>query len=75
MIGGGGLIWSRMAPGTDVRARMGAAVGYATLIRASAGFEVAFGHFAPEPAPVAALAAGLRAKFYPKSILNPGLMG
>ena len=72
---GGGLIWARMAPGTDVRARMGSVVGYATLIRASAGFEGTFGHFAPEPAPVAALSAGLRAKFDPKSVLNPGLMG
>ena len=31
--------------------------------------------FQPEPAPIAALTRGLRQKFDPRGILNPGLMG
>jgi glycolate oxidase FAD binding subunit len=31
--------------------------------------------FHPEPAPVAAIAAGLRRRFDPAGILNPGRMG
>jgi glycolate oxidase FAD binding subunit len=30
--------------------------------------------FEPEPAPLARISAGLRAKFDPKGILNPGRM-
>jgi len=30
--------------------------------------------FQPEPAAVAALSAGLRAKFDPRGVFNPGLM-
>ncbi len=45
-----------------------------TLIRAGEGAKALWGVFHPEPAPLAALAAGLRAKFDPKGILNPGRM-
>jgi glycolate oxidase FAD binding subunit len=69
---GGGLIWVRIAPGTDLRARLGAVEGHATVIRADAAIMPVF---QPQPAPLAALAAGLRAKFDPRGILNPGLMG
>ena len=67
---GGGLVWVLITPGSDLRARLGAFQGHATLIRGS-------GHpvFQSEPAPVAALTRGLRARFDPKSILNAGLMG
>jgi glycolate oxidase FAD binding subunit len=68
---GGGLIWARMAPGVDLRARAGAFGGHATLIRAEAPPTPVF-H--PQPAPLAALAATLRARFDPRGILNPGLM-
>ncbi len=65
---GGGLIWTLMLEGRDPRAVMGA--GHATLVRGS-------GHarFQPEPAPLAAISAGLRQKFDPRGILNAGLMG
>lgn len=70
----GGLIWALAAPGQDLRARMGAP-GHATLVRASAETRAAIAPFHPEPAPLAAIAAGLRAKFDPRGIFNPGIMG
>jgi glycolate oxidase FAD binding subunit len=68
---GGGLVWLLTAPGVDLRARLGAIDGYATLIRSDSALPI----FAPEAAGIAALTKGLRAKFDPKGILNPGLMG
>ncbi|MGD9865447.1 MAG: glycolate oxidase subunit GlcE [Pseudodonghicola sp.] len=72
---GGGLIWARVAEGTDLRARAGSYDGHATLIRATPETRARLAMFQPQPAPLAALAAGLRAKFDPKGIFNPGLMG
>ena len=69
---GGGLVWVRTAPGTDLRARLGAFAGHATLLRADRPGAAAF---QPQPAPLAALAAALRRTFDPRGILNPGLMG
>ncbi len=66
---GGGLIWALMAPGSDLRARLPEGA-IATLVRGSGQ-----PRFHPEPAPVAALSAGLRRQFDPRGILNPGLMG
>jgi glycolate oxidase FAD binding subunit len=66
---GGGLVWAVVPKGTDVRARM-AVPGHATLMRGKG-----FARFHPEPEPLAALSAGLRAQFDPRQILNPGLMG
>lgn len=68
---GGGLIWLAAPAGTDVRGAMAGVDGHATLIRGTADVPT----FHPEPAPVAALGAGLRAKFDPRGILNPGAMG
>jgi glycolate oxidase FAD binding subunit len=67
---GGGLIWARVPDGTDLRTRLGAFDGHATLVRGAGQAK-----FQPEPAPVAALSRGLRARFDPKGILNTGLMG
>jgi glycolate oxidase FAD binding subunit len=72
---GGGRIWLLMPEGEDLRARLGAFDGHATLIRATAEVRARIAPFPPEPAPVAALSAGLRARFDPRGILNPGLMG
>ena len=66
---GGGLVWAVVPTGTDVRARM-AVPGHATLMRGDS-----FARFHPEPAPLAAISAGLRAQFDPRQILNAGLMG
>ena len=72
---GGGLVWLLVAPGTDLRGRLGDFAGHATLVRADAETHARLGTFHPEPAPLAAIAAGLRAKFDPRGVLNPGLMG
>ncbi|MDG3041709.1 FAD-binding protein [Roseicyclus marinus] len=71
---GGGLIWALVPEGTDLRARLGAFAGHATLVRASAETRARIAPFHPEPPPVAAVAAALKAKFDPRGILNPGLM-
>jgi glycolate oxidase FAD binding subunit len=71
---GGGLIWALVPEGTDVRATLGNFQGHATLVRASQDTRAAIAPFHPEPAPLAALSNGLRAKFDPRGILNSGLM-
>lgn len=65
---GGGLVWALGPEGVDLRPD--GLAGHATLIRGTGAVR-----FQPEPAPVAALTAGIRAKFDPRGILNPGLMG
>ena len=72
---GGGLIWVRVPAGTDLRARLGRFQGHATLVRASEATRAALPVFQPEPATVAAISRGLRERFDPRGILNPGLMG
>jgi len=67
---GGGLIWLLVAEGTDMRARLGAYDGHATLIRGQGQ-----PRFHRQAAGIEALSAGLRAKFDPSGILNQGLMG
>jgi glycolate oxidase FAD binding subunit len=64
---GGGLVWLLTEPGTDLRARLGAFGGHATLMRGEGRV------FHPEPPPVAAISAGIRAKFDPRGIFNMGL--
>jgi len=71
---GGGLIWVMVPSGTNLRAKMDVP-GHATLLRASAETFANLGRFHPEPMPLAKLSAGLRARFDPKGLLNPNLMG
>jgi len=52
---GGGLIWAHVPQGTDLRAKLGAFNGHATLIKGSADVPT----FQPEPAPLAAITAGV----------------
>ena len=72
---GGGLIWALSPAGRDLRARLGAFQGHATLVRGSEATRAALPVFQPEAAPLAAITRGLRAKFDPRGVLNPGLMG
>ncbi|MBC7133746.1 MAG: glycolate oxidase subunit GlcE [Roseovarius sp.] len=68
---GGGLIWL-LAPegrGQAIRAAVAARGGHATRVRGT-GADA----FHPRPAPVAALEAGLRRRFDPRGLFNPGLM-
>lgn len=72
---GGGLIWLLAAEGSGlsaarIRRAVAARGGHATLIRG----DRSQGAFPPLPRPVAALQEGLRRKFDPRQILNPGLM-
>ncbi|SLN60386.1 putative FAD-linked oxidoreductase [Pseudoruegeria aquimaris] len=69
---GGGLLWARVPEGSDVRGLLGDLPGHATRVR---GGDAGIATFHPEPAPVAALSQGLRARFDPRGILNPGIMG
>ncbi|MEL7213028.1 MAG: FAD-binding protein [Pseudomonadota bacterium] len=71
---GGGLIWVVLPKGTDLRAKMNGTPGHATLMRADEPTRATLGTFHPELAPIAKISAGLRAKFDPRGILNPGLM-
>lgn len=71
---GGGLVWLLVPEGTDLRASLGAFGGHATLICASLATRARIAPFQPEPGPVAALSEGLRRRFDPRNILNPGLM-
>lgn len=66
----GGLIWLRTKAGYDLRAALGAYDGHATLIRGTGQ-----PRFQPEASGVARIAAGLRARFDPRGLLNTGLMG
>jgi glycolate oxidase FAD binding subunit len=76
---GGGLVWLLTDEGVDagapaIRAAV-AGKGHATLVRASAATRVQIAPFAPEAPALAAISRGLRAKFDPRGILNPGRMG
>ncbi|MFK7943679.1 MAG: glycolate oxidase subunit GlcE [Paracoccaceae bacterium] len=77
---GGGLIWLLVPDEGDasamaIRTETAVLGGHATLIRASAATRAAVDVFQPEPEPLARISAGLRAKFDPCGILNPGRMG
>ena len=71
---GGGLVWVLAPEETDLRAALAGLPGHATLVRASDAAKARHGVFHPEPPAVAALSKGLRARFDPKGILNPGRM-
>jgi glycolate oxidase FAD binding subunit len=71
---GGGLIWMRVPEGRDLRVALGSFDGHATLIRARVQTRARLGVFHPQPAGVARLTAGLRARFDPRGIFNAGLM-
>lgn len=72
---GGGLIWALMPKGTDLRPRLGVFEGHATIIRADAETVTKLGRFQPESGGVVALTKGLRQRFDPRGLFNPGLMG
>ena len=64
------MIWALVPESTDLRGRLGACDGHATLVRGTGQAK-----FQPEPAAMQALSDGLRMRFDPKGILNAGLMG
>ncbi|MGR3412462.1 FAD-binding protein [Pseudooceanicola nanhaiensis] len=77
---GSGLIWLGVPAEGDggaaaIRAAVQAAGGHATLVRAPEAIHDRVPMFQPQAAGIERLAAGLRARFDPRGILNPGLMG
>ncbi|MGV6806035.1 MAG: FAD-binding protein [Ruegeria sp.] len=72
---GGGLIWALVPSGTDLRARLGGFSGHATLVRSNDETFARLGRFQPEQAGITALTKGIRQKFDPRGMFNPGLMG
>lgn len=76
---GGGLVWILTPEAEDagaaaIRAETRRLGGHATLVRASDATRSAVSVFEPQPGPVAAIAAGIRARLDPAGILNPGRM-
>lgn len=67
---GGGLVWLLLPPGVDLRARLGPFSGHATRVRGDGPAPA----FHPEAPAIAALTSGLRAKFDPRGLFNPGMM-
>jgi len=77
---GGGLVWLHVPAGTaaqasDLRAIVDDLDGHATLIKGDVALRGAVPVFQPENPVLARLTAELRARFDPRGILNPGLMG
>lgn len=75
---GGGLIWLLVPEGqraAEIRQAVADVGGHATLFRASEATRRQVPVFQPQPEPLARIEAGLRAKYDPRGILNPGLMG
>jgi glycolate oxidase FAD binding subunit len=76
---GGGLIWAALPPKPDaqaalLRARVNAAGGHATLIRASEQVRRNVDVFHPQQDGLASLSERVRHGFDPKNILNRGRM-
>lgn len=76
---GGGLVWLACEEGRDasavaIRKTLAGFGGHATLMRASDAVRAAVPVFEPEIASIAALSAGLKSRFDPAGILNPGRM-
>ncbi|MEL7525566.1 MAG: glycolate oxidase subunit GlcE [Pseudomonadota bacterium] len=75
----GGLVWIAVADGLVHEAEIRGAVleiggGHATLVRAVPSVRSNMDVFQPQPGPLAALSARLKAQFDPSGILNPGRM-
>jgi glycolate oxidase FAD binding subunit len=77
---GGGLVWLAVPAGpvdggaAAIRSALAAFGGHATLVRAPLDLRLSVPVFQPQPAPVAALEARIRASFDPAGLFNPGLM-
>ncbi len=64
---GGALLWAALPPGSNLRAEMADLGGHATRLRGQGSIPALH----PDPAPVAALSAGLRRKFDPRGLFAP----
>ncbi|MEP3042163.1 MAG: FAD-binding protein [Roseibium sp.] len=79
---GGGLVWAAAKTGTgdlealhtELQHNASLMKGHCTLIKGSDALRTTLPAFQPEHPSIAAITAGLRAKFDPRGILNPGMM-
>jgi glycolate oxidase FAD binding subunit len=71
----GGLVWALVPEHTYGREALRGIAGHATLMRAGPEAKARMGVFQPEAPAVSRIEAGLRARFDPKGVLNPGRMG
>lgn len=71
----GGLLWVLTPEGVDLRAQLGEFAGHATLVRGSQVTRTRLSVFPPQSPPLAAISQGIRQKFDPRGVLNPGLTG
>ncbi|HUK03367.1 MAG TPA: FAD-binding protein [Steroidobacteraceae bacterium] len=71
---GGALLWIGGVEVDAPRVRAAIGAGHATLVKAGAAARAANCVFQPQPAPLAALGARLKAAFDPHGRLNPGRM-
>jgi glycolate oxidase FAD binding subunit len=69
----GGLLWIAAAPADAAHIRAVAARhdGHAMLLRGSAQARASLGYYAPQPAPLAAMARSVKAAFDPLGLFNP----
>ena len=78
---GGGLVWIAPDAAQDdggaaaIRARVAAHGGHATLVKAPGDLRARVEVFQPQSGALAAISKGLKQRFDPRDILNPGLMG
>lgn len=76
---GGGLIWLALEAASDadhavVRAALADCGGHATLVRADETVRNLVPVFQPQPGPLGAVTARVKASFDPRRVLNPGRM-
>jgi glycolate oxidase FAD binding subunit len=69
------LVWALVNQQLDVRSRLGAIAGHATLIRAKSGVEKKFSTFHPEGPVIDLISKKLREKFDPRQLFNQGTFG
>ncbi len=71
---GGARLWCLVPEGTDLRVRLGAFSGHATLVRAAEATLSRLAAFPPEAPRVAALSTALKRAFDPRGLFNQQLM-
>jgi len=71
----GGLVWALLPAGSDARAALAGIGGHARIERAAPETRLRLGSFPREGAVIERISAGIRARFDPRGILNPGRMG
>jgi len=78
---GGGLMWLAVeteaadAGAGVIRAVLAGVGGHATLVRGDEALRARIDVFQPESVPLATLTRGIKQKFVPRGLVNPGLMG